>query len=371
MKFIHLGDVHLGATPDSAFTWSKDREKEIWDGFRDIIDICNKEDVNLLLIAGDFFHKQPLVRELKEANYIFNKLVDTKVVIVAGNHDYISPRSNYINFDWCRNVHMFMKEEIDSIYFEDINTEVYGLSYQAREIKEPILDHLSPQDNNRINILLAHGGTPTNIPFDKSKLDKSGFDYIALGHIHKPEVLGERIAYAGSMEPLDKNETGDRGFIKGEIRKEITTGQDDSQFSAFKKESDIEIKFIPHATRQYINIELQVDDAMTDGSLQDLAKRKLVDDSYRKGSKNIFIFTLTGFRDPEIIFDLDSLKTLGNVIDIKDDTVANYDFHHLYHENQDNIIGDFITYINGLEHNERIKTKALYYGIEALLEGKE
>ena len=62
MKFIHIADVHLGAIPDSNMPWAEDREKERWEGFRNIINVCNEEDVDLLLIAGDFFHKQPLVR---------------------------------------------------------------------------------------------------------------------------------------------------------------------------------------------------------------------------------------------------------------------------------------------------------------------
>ena len=33
MKFIHIADVHLGATPDASMPWAKQRAQEIWDGF--------------------------------------------------------------------------------------------------------------------------------------------------------------------------------------------------------------------------------------------------------------------------------------------------------------------------------------------------
>ena len=44
------------------------------------------------------------------------------------------------------------------------------------------------------------------------------FDYAALGHIHKPQmVLKNYAAFSGSLEPLDQNETGRHGFLLGEI----------------------------------------------------------------------------------------------------------------------------------------------------------
>lgn len=38
------------------------------------------------------------------------------------------------------------------------------------------------------HILLAHGGDSSHIPINQEKLRQAGFDYIALGHIHKPWI---------------------------------------------------------------------------------------------------------------------------------------------------------------------------------------
>lgn len=354
MKFIHLGDVHLGVKPDLSLPWSEERKEELWDGFRNIINVCNQKEIDLLLICGDFFHKQPLVRELKEVNYIFTGLKNTKVVIIAGNHDYISPRSNYLKFEWSSNVHMLLNQHMDSIYFEDINTEVYGFSYYQREIKEPLLDDVKINNKDRINILLAHGGTPTNIPFNQKTIESIGFDYIALGHIHKPQRLGKRIAYAGSIEPIDKTDIGKRGFIIGEIEKD-------------NEESLIDFRFKENSVRRYININIQVNDTMTNGHLHDLLKKRL--EEQRK--KDIFIIKLQGYRDPDIKLDLANIYNYGNVIEVVDGTVANYDFKQLYKENKDNIIGSYISRIEDYGEDEDIKTKALYYGIEALLRANQ
>ena len=85
MKFIHIADVHLGAQPEAA-VYSQSRGRELWESFEKILGVCEDERTDLLLIAGDLFHRQPLVRELKEVNYLFSELTATKVVLIAGNH---------------------------------------------------------------------------------------------------------------------------------------------------------------------------------------------------------------------------------------------------------------------------------------------
>ena len=84
MRFIHIADVHLGAEPDAGKAYSKRRTEEIWDSFVQIVSLCGRETNGLLLIAGDLFHRQPLLRELKEVNELFAKLTHTEVVLIAG-----------------------------------------------------------------------------------------------------------------------------------------------------------------------------------------------------------------------------------------------------------------------------------------------
>ena len=56
----------------------------------------------MVLIAGDLFHRQPLIRELREINYIFEQVPEIQVVIVAGNHDFLSVASNYRTFSFAK-----------------------------------------------------------------------------------------------------------------------------------------------------------------------------------------------------------------------------------------------------------------------------
>ena len=70
MKFIHTGDIHYGMAPDAGRSWSKERAEAVRDAVPSIIEAVRAERADLLLIAGDLFHHQPLVRELKEVNYL-------------------------------------------------------------------------------------------------------------------------------------------------------------------------------------------------------------------------------------------------------------------------------------------------------------
>lgn len=356
MKFIHIADVHLGAVPDSNMSWGTEREKEIWESFRNIIEVCNEQEAELLLIAGDLFHRQPLVRELKEVNYCFSKLKHTQVVLMAGNHDYIGSRSHYQDYPWDDKVHLLLGDKPDTIVLPELNTEICGFSYHTRDITEPLYDNMRPLNRDRISILLAHGGDERDIPINRRRLAEAGFDYVALGHIHKPELISQKMAYCGSLEPLDKNETGPRGYILGEITEH---GKEGSRQTG--------ISFIPCSLREYKRIIIPITPDTTNGSLMDQA-RELIK---QNGSRHIYQFLLQGLRDEAVHFDTQALKQLGNVIEVYDDAIPDYDFDALYRENADNIIGQFILRIRESRKQDEVTRKALYYGIEALLGARD
>ncbi len=355
MKFIHFADVHLGAVPDSNMPWGEEREKEIWDSFQDIVRICNEEKADLLLIAGDLFHKQPLVRELKEVNYILSRLETAKAVVMAGNHDYIGARSNYSGFEWDEKVHFFIQDALEVKVYEELGVEVYGLSFRSKDITEPLYDLAKPEKNNKLHILLAHGGDERNIPINRKKLMDLGYDYIALGHIHKPEFISDRIAYCGSLEPLDKNETGERGYILGEISRNA------------EGEVITNARFVAHSRRQYLRCSLTVNPETTNGALLDMAREIIRE----QGAKNIYSFRIQGLRDESIHFNKEDLRGLGCVLEVEDQSVPDYDFDALYRENADNVIGMFIQKIRDNAKQDEIARKALYYGIEALLSARD
>lgn len=349
VKFIHTGDIHWGMSPDSDKPWSRERSRDIRDTFAEIIAKAQELSVDCLFIAGDLFHRQPLLRDLKEVNYLFSTIPQVRIVMIAGNHDRIRRNSAVLSFSWASNVTFLEQEELTSVYFKDINTEVCGFSYYTAELPEPRLNGLRAPDDGRIHILLGHGGDANHVPIDRASLAASGFSYIALGHIHKPEILiDNQMAFCGSPEPLDKTETGAHGIFYGEISpssRQVTS-----------------LEFIPMARLRYIPLIVRVTPETTNTELYLKISREIE----RRGSDNIFRFKVQGMRDPDISFDLDALKLRFRIADILDETEPQYDFAALFAEHPSDMIG---FYIRALEKPDMTPTekKALFYGIHALL----
>lgn len=132
MRFIHIADVHLGMQPDAGFPWSEERGESIWESFRRIIRLVGREKPDFLLIAGDLFQRQPLLRELKEVNDLFASIPETIVVLIAGNHDYVKRESFYRGFDWADNVVMLLSPEPECVEVPEKRTAVYGCSYDKK-----------------------------------------------------------------------------------------------------------------------------------------------------------------------------------------------------------------------------------------------
>ncbi len=348
MKFIHLADVHLGAVPDRGTAWSSSREEEIWTTFRRIIAGIRENPVDLLLISGDLFHRRPLRKELREVNSLFAAIPETNVYIIAGNHDYMDGRSAYGSFEWADNVIFFDSEEVMCVDDDRVPVTVYGLSLCRNEVKEPLLDGVCPEKGEGYHILLAHGGDEKHVPIDFSALASAGFDYVALGHIHKPKaIVKDRIVYPGSPEPLDRNETGKHGYVEG--------------FT--DSEGNIHTRFVPASARIYEDITLVMDEDTTQNELEE----KLSDMIEEKGQKNIYRVVLTGQRSPDLMLLPEKLKGCGNIVEIRDESRLMYDLELLEKKYAGTLVGDYIRYFS-LKDTTEIDEKALDYGLQALLE---
>lgn len=352
MRFVHTADVSWGMTPDSDMPWGKDRANDIKTSFTKIIDRARELSADCLFISGDLFHRQPLTRDLKDLNYLFSTIPSTHVVIIAGNRDHIDQNSALYSFEWCKNVTYFLEDQPTSVYFDDINTEIFGFSYHSKEIKDTVIDEIQPEASSHIRILMAHGGDAEHCPFDAELLSRLPFDYIALGHIHKPEEIVERKAvYPGSPEPLDLTETGAHGIYTGDINP-ITHRVQKLEFEPIS-----EISYIP----LQVNVTKQTES-------EELLKL-LTEEILKRGSRNIYRIRITGKHDPDTRFDLSRLSQQFRIVEIADESEPEYDFNALYREHPTDMIGFYIrafTRENGqeLSHAER---QALYYGINALL----
>ena len=323
------------------------RGREIWESLEKIIELCNDKEIDLLLIAGDLFHRQPLLRELREVNDLFAGLVKTQVVLCAGNHDYLKKNSYYLTFAWEKHVHMILDTELKMVDLPEIETAVYGFSYGSKEMTEKPYAGKMAKGQRPAEILMIHGGDGSHVPVKKEEVSKLGYDYTALGHIHKPQsIIQGKMAYCGALEPIDKNDTGSHGYIYGEI-----------------VDKRCRVKFVPAAVREYIHMEVQVTADMS-GSMLKQKIKKAVEEN---GTENIYKIVITGYRSPDVLFDVQAMDVYGNIIEFVDDTKPSYDFEKIKRHNKDNILGKFIEQLEGYGEGTA-QYRAMCEGVQALME---
>ena len=346
MLIIHTADLHLGASPDAGEKWGKNRKQELWDSFERLIEVVEMQKADLLLIAGDVFHRPPLLRELREVNDRFASLSKTKVVLMAGNHDHIGANSFYKGFSWAENVYFFENAVIDSVKFPELKTDVYGLSYHGKENRERLYDDVKPEDNGYYHILLAHGGDEKHIPYTKEKLTKSGFDYIAFGHVHKPGlILPGRAVMAGSLEPTDHTCFGTHGFVRVEV-----------------KDGKNQIALVPFAKREYKTLRMEITTEDTMGSIC----RRLGEKVTELGEQNIYDVIIQGKRHASLEIMEEKIKSVGNIRAILDQTDKYYDYEQLKIDYEGCLLQRYISSFE--QSGEEVDKKVLAYGIEAILE---
>lgn len=242
---------------------------------------------------------------------------------------------------------MILDSAVTCVELPGIHTAVYGFSYHTREIREKVYEGVKPQGRQPYEILMLHGGDEKHMPLGKEEVRALGYAYTALGHIHKPcEIYPDRMAYAGALEPIDKNDTGAHGFIKGELTS-----------------AGCRTEFVPAAVREYRHETVEVSEDMTGYAVREQIKARMD----RQGTQHMYKITLTGFRDPDILFDVGQMDPYGNVVEITDETKPAYDLDRLKEQNRDNILGMLIDELGGADRDS-IEYQALCEGVQALME---
>lgn len=353
MKFIHTADLHLGSSFASA-SFDKDiakiRREELFTSFEKMIRDCKKLDVDLLLIAGDLFEESLIkASDVKRVIDVFESIKDIHIVICAGNHDYINDKSYYNLMDFPDNVTIFNQDGLNSVYFDEINTWVYGFSFFKNTYGSDFIT-FPKLDKSKNNILLLHcdvlNSNSNYLPIKKEKLVNSGFDYVALGHIHKSLRISNNIFYPGSLEPLDFSENGVHGYVFGTLGK--------------AKDENVLIR---GAKREFKIIEIDITGFRSLDGICNLIEEKCRNEKNR----NLYRIVLKGVKSSLIdIRDVENkLTDKFFYIEFKDNTIMDYDLKKLQRENENNVLGLYIE--NFLRSNDSVDIKALYYGLEALL----
>lgn len=322
MKFVHIADMHF----DSPFVNLSDKESlgdfrrlEQRKVFKKVIKYIKENSIKYLFISGDLYEQKYIKKSTIEyINNLFKEIEETNIFISPGNHDPFLKNSYYNKFNWNKNVKIF-NSEIEEIETQEAN--IYGFGFEDFYCKGINLEEINIEDKDKLNILVIHGslnsGGVDNLeynPLTKKTLEEKGFDYIALGHIHKLDynsMENQRIVYPGSTISLGFDELGQHGMIVGDLEKD-----------------KIELNFIALDENEFKVKEINVDDI--------ISKEELIEKINEKefNEKELIEIVLTGKRNFEInIYELNKLILNKNVIKIKNKTKIKYDINKIANEN--------------------------------------
>lgn len=234
MKLVHLGDLHLGKTLGE-FDLISDQEY-ILDR---ILEIVEKESADGVLICGDVYDKAiPSEAATRLLDRFLSRLAEmnVKTFMISGNHDsddrlnfgkaFFESRKVFIASvfngmlekqivsDGENEVHFYLLPFVKASQVRHFYPEETIENYE--DAVRVILDH-ADIDENVCNVLLAHqfvsgkgedpltGGSEGVATLSVGMVEKIGydlfdkFDYVALGHIHRPQRVGrDEVRYAGS-----------------------------------------------------------------------------------------------------------------------------------------------------------------------------
>lgn len=236
MRLLHTSDLHLGIKLMDVDLLED--QKYILD---EIISIAKKEKVDALLLSGDIYDVSiPRIEAISLLNDFLTKVNEEniKVFIISGNHDQ-AERLSFGNKILCKtgiyiseqykkdNGCISLKDNYGKInffllpYIKPINIRnefqiEENITYN--EAVKKAVENFSISKNER-NVLLAHQFITGSITCESESIQVgnsdqvdakifSNFDYVALGHLHIPQILGKNnnIRYSGSPLKLSFSE---------------------------------------------------------------------------------------------------------------------------------------------------------------------
>lgn len=230
IRILHLADLHLGWRPKGLAGREADRQAERDALLTRAVDWALRpgNEIDLVIIAGDLFdtHRPPeglaygVLRDL-------GRLVQAglHVVTVPGNHDEITYHDSVYRVHaaaWPgRLVQNANPERVETREIRGVPCHFYGLAYVGGITRtDPPIDAFPRGGEPGLHIAAFHGSLDwavgdRSLPLRSEALAQAGYDYVALGHIHRHEQhrLARGLAvYAGAIEGKGFYDPGVRHF---------------------------------------------------------------------------------------------------------------------------------------------------------------
>jgi len=256
LKLLHTADWHLGKRLEQCERTDEHQHFLDW-----LVETLSAEKVDVLIVAGDIFDSgNPSNTALKQYYNFLWKASGTccrNVIIIGGNHDSVAtldaPKELLRTFnvhviggvpDECEEQIITIKNKEEKIELvvcavpflrdKDLRRSIAGESTAEQEsrLKQGISDHyhqfkkhIQRYKQNKIPViatghLYTSGGASSdseneiyvgNLGRISGDQFPAEFDYVALGHLHRPQLVNkmDHIRYSGSPIPLSFSEAGD------------------------------------------------------------------------------------------------------------------------------------------------------------------
>lgn len=354
MKFVHIADMHFDVpfTTLNKNNFGDQRRLEQRQIFKKMIEYIKQNKIEYLFICGDLYEQEYVkASTIEYINKLFQEIPETRIYITPGNHDPYLKNSYYNQYSWAPNVYIF-NEKLTKI--DNGNIHIYGYGFNNFYMKNNVLNQINIQEKEEINILLTHADLDATEeqynPISKRELKQLEFDYIALGHIHKPsyaDELNQNIIYPGSPISMGFDELGKHGMIVGEI----------------DNNKKLKIEFVSLDEKEFVEQNIELDEIQSKEELiEKINQMQLEENKFYK-------IILQGKRNFEVnTYELE--KYVNNkIIKIKDNTKIKLDLEELAKQN--NLKGIFVKNMlqkmQVAQESEKEKLlKAIEIGLEAM-----
>ncbi len=226
--FVHASDLHLDCPPgglrDVPTELAQILKESTFAAFDNVVEVCLETQAAFLVVAGDVYNaRDKSLRAQLRFRAGLKRRSDAGIgsYVVCGNHD---PASGWnASLDWPERVHFFPPDNptlLRVVHQDREIAEICGISYSRSAVTEDLAARLTRSTDAPFAIALLHcncgqsAAHESYSPCRLSDLADKGFDYWALGHIHKREVLREHdplVVYPGNSQGLNPKETGPKG----------------------------------------------------------------------------------------------------------------------------------------------------------------
>lgn len=321
ITLLHCADLHLDAMLGDAGRASQLNElneserKTLRDApifaLEKITDIAIENEVDIVVIAGDIFNSRDGVSSDIRTRTAFTNFLrslddeNIHVAIALGNHDPISSIRE-LSAPWPESVHIFSSRAPETIRInvKDQEVALHGVSYANSQENRDLASIFPDRLNGIVNIGVLHtnvGGNENHSNYAPSKIETltgRGYDYFALGHIHKRAVLSDhpKVAYSGNTQGLSAKPS--EGEVKGCVIVEID-----------EPGADVTESFHPTDSVRYASAKIKIP---SDVAYDDVVATISSDLKTRFNERAIIYLCRLEVEIPENVFDTDSLMELIN-----------------------------------------------------------